>query len=158
MLWAPLFLYNHMPRPAPRIRDRILVKTIVYTTFLEYLDFAGFERCWHTTLPLEDFALWELNFQSLGGSMLGRELQSHMKSAMAASGSLTLLMKMPLRSSWYSAKSASSVLGLLGGDLGEGVGEFRHVEFWDIRADAMGDTLAEVRHEVSLWASLSIRI
>jgi len=88
-----------MPKPAPRIRDRILVRTIVYTTFLEYLDFAGFERWWHTTLPLEDFALWELNFQSLGGSMLGRELQSHMKSAMAASGSLTLLMKMPLRSS-----------------------------------------------------------
>ena len=42
------------------------------------------------------------------------------------------------------------MFGLFGGDMGEGIGEFRHVEFRDIMAEMIGETLADVRQEVSL--------
>ena len=55
-----------------------------------------------------------------------------------------------------SSKWTSSVLGLLGGDLGEAEGLFLQVEERDIRAELMGETRAEERAEFSFWASRSI--
>jgi len=53
------------------------------------------------------------------------------------------------RVSLYSAGSTRPVLGLLEGYLGEGVGEFIQVEFCDINAEVIGETFAEVLHEVT---------
>ena len=48
------------------------------------------------------------------------------------------------------------MLGLFGGDLGDADGVFLQVDDKDIIAELIGDTLAELRAEFSLCASLSI--
>jgi len=56
---------------------------------------------------------------------------------------------------FISSESENSRFGEFGGDLGEG-GAL--VLPWETKADVMGDTRADVRAEVSFWASLSIRM
>ena len=66
-------------------------------------------------------------------------------------GSGSRLIKTPCFFSccFRSLKSASSTLGLFGGDLGEADGVFLQVEFTDIKAEEMGETLAEDLAEYS---------
>jgi len=64
------------------------------------------------------------------------------------SASANWFMKIPRRSS----TRFRSVLGLLGGDLGEWIRELR-----DTKADTLGETLQEARQEVSPCASLNMR-
>ena len=91
------------------------------------------------------------NFHVLGGVVLGRDLQSELYRISSIVGSGSLLIKTPcfFSCSFRSLKSASSTLGLFGGDLGEADGVFLQVEFNDIKADEMGDTLAEDLAEYS---------
>ena len=110
------------------------------------------------SLELELELLAPANFQVLGGMVLGRDLQSEWCRMSSIVGSGSLLMKTPcfFNCSFRSLKSASSTLGLFGGDLGEAEGVFLHVELTDIKADEMGETLAEDLAEYSRWASFSI--
>ena len=82
---------------------------------------------------------------------MGRDLQSELYRISSIVGSGSLLIKTPcfFSCSFRSLKSASSTLGLFGGDLGEADGVFLQVEFNDIKADEMGDTLAEDLAEYS---------
>ena len=91
------------------------------------------------------------SFHVLGGVALGRDLQSELYRMSSMVGSGSRLMKTPCFFSccFRSLKSASSTLGLLGGDLGEAEGVFLQVELTDIRADEMGDTRAEDLAEYS---------
>lgn len=87
-----------------------------------------------------------LHFISLGGQ--GVLLQSHMKSV-NGSVSFTLFMNTSRNSD---EKSAISVLGLLGGDLGERQGEV----CFDTSVEVIGETLAEDLQLVSFCASFSM--
>ena len=102
-------------------------------------------------LPLELELLAPANFHVLGGVVLGRDLQSELYRISSIVGSGSLLMKTPCFFSccFRSLKSASSTLGLFGGDLGEADGVFLQVEFTDIKAEEMGETRAEDLAEYS---------
>merc|ERR1719384_1699493 len=103
-----------------------LVPTIVSTTSL--VQSLLLPRSW-TTLELPAPA--PASFQVRGGSMFGLDLQSACERISSMVGSGSRLMNTPFffSCSFRSLKSASSTLGLLGGDLGEPpVGVFLQVE------------------------------
>ena len=78
-------------------------------------------------------------------------------SSMVISGSLLINIPCFFNCSFRSLKSASSTLGLFGGDLGDPPqGVFLQVDCSDIIAEEMGDTLADDLAEYSLCASFNI--
>ena len=83
--------------------------------------------------------------------MLGLERQSVLQRISSIVGSGSRLINTPcfFNCSLRSLKLASPTLGLLGGDLGDAVGVFLHVEETDIIAEDNGETRAEDRAEYS---------